>query len=191
MIKFDETEGAIEAILFAAGESVSIEKLSSAINCDIKTTRNLIYNLKDKLDANNRGVRIVEVENSFQICSQPKYSEFILRCLNIERKQKLSQTLIETLAIIAYMQPVAKVQIEEIRGVNADHAVNKLIEKNLVCEKGRLDAPGRPLLFGTTEEFIRYYDLSSVKDMPKIELDEDVLKTIFTNIENSYQPDNI
>jgi segregation and condensation protein B len=116
-----------------------------------------------------RGFIIIEVEDSFQLCSNPEYFEYIKTLFSSSQKKKLTQPLLETLAIIAYKQPVTKSDIEEIRGVSAEHSVNKLIEYNLVCEKGRRESPGKPILFGTTEEFLKYYGYSNLSQLPVIE----------------------
>ena len=113
-----------------------------------------------------RGIRIIELENSFQMCSAPECFEYVSTLCKIPRQQFMTQALLETLSIIAYKQPVTKAEIEKIRGVSSDHAVNKLVEYNLVKELGRLDAPGRPLLFGTTEEFLRSFGVQSVDELP-------------------------
>ena len=125
-----------------------------------------IHQMMDKYEEEDRGVRIVELENSFQMCTKPEMYEYLIRVARQPRKYVLTDVLLETLSIIAYKQPVTKLEIEKIRGVKSDHAVNKLVEYNLVCEAGRLDAPGRPLLFGTTEEFLRRFSIHSIEDLP-------------------------
>ena len=167
-MKFQELEAAAEAILFASGDSVSLSRLQKALELDSQTVRQLMARLKEYYDDNERGLRIIELEDSYQLCARGRYSDYISRIANSAAKKMLTPALIETLAIIAYKQPVTKGQIEELRGVNADHAVNKLMEYGLVTEKGRLDAPGRPLLFITTEEFIRRFGYSSLKELPKL-----------------------
>mgnify|MGYP000614100801 CR=1 FL=1 len=114
-------------------------------------------------------IRIIELDHAYQLCSKPEMYEYLIRIAKQPKKHVLTDVLLETLSIIAYKQPITKAEIEKIRGVSCDHAVNKLIEYNLVCELGRLDAPGRPLLFGTTEEFLRRFSVQSLDDLPGIE----------------------
>ena len=166
-MKFGEIESIIEAILFVSGEPISVEKISHTLNLDYKTTKKVIRNFADKLEIEKRGLIIIEVEGSYQMCTNPIYHDYIKNIYQTSQKRKLTQTLLETLAIIAYKQPVTKSQIEEIRGVNSDHAVNKLIEYDLVIEKGRLDSPGKPIIFGTSEEFLKYFGFKSISQLPK------------------------
>ena len=114
------------------------------------------------------GIRIVELEDSFQMCTKTEMYEYLIRIAKQPKRYALTDVQLETLSIIAYKQPVTKLEIEKIRGVKSDHAVNKLVEYNLICEVGRLDAPGRPLLFGTTEEFLRRFSIQSVEDLPSL-----------------------
>jgi len=162
-------ESIIEAILFTMGDSVEIEKIAAAIEHDVPTTRKIIHNMMDKYEQEDRGIRIIELENSFQMCTKAELYEYLIRVAKQPRKYVLTDVMLETLAIVAYKQPVTRLEIEKIRGVKSDHAVNKLIEYDLVCEVGRLDAPGRPLLFGTTEEFLRRFSVHSLDDLPGID----------------------
>lgn len=167
-MKISELEAIIESILFISGEAISLSILANSISMDKATTKAIINSLSDKYRQEKRGIQIVEIDGSYQMCTAPQCFEFIRNMYKSHERQGLSQTLLETLAIIAYKQPITKGQIEEIRGVNADHAVNKLIEKRLVCEVGRLDVPGKPILFGTTKEFLRYFGFSSTKELPPL-----------------------
>ncbi len=162
-------EGALEAILFTMGESVEAEKLTKALEIDMKTLKSLIAGLEEQYRQENRGVRIVEFDGAYQMSTKPELYEYLIRVASQPRRQVLTDVLLETLSIIAYKQPVTKLEIEKVRGVKSDHAVNKLIEYELVAEVGRLDAPGRPILFGTTEEFLRRFGLRSPEEMPKVE----------------------
>ena len=161
-------EGIIEAILFTMGESVELSKIASAIGHDEDTTRKIIHNMMDKLADSDRGVRIIELEDSFQMCTKLEMYEYLIRIAKQPRKYVLTEVQLETLSIIAYKQPVTKLEIEKIRGVKSDHAVNRLVEYNLVCEVGRMDAPGKPLLFGTTEEFLRRFSIQSLEELPSM-----------------------
>ncbi len=165
----NKAEAALEAILFAVGDSVSTETLAAAIGQDSKSTEQLLLDLAERYQNEERGIRLTKLDDSWQMCSAQEYYEYLIRIVSQPRKISLTDVLMETLAIIAYKQPVTKLEIETIRGVKSDHAVNRLIEYNLVRELGRLNAPGRPILFGTTEEFLRHFGLHSLEDLPVID----------------------
>ena len=167
-LEITKLEGAIEAILFTMGDSVELGRIASAIGHDEKTTEKVIHQMMDKYNAEDRGIRIIELEGSFQMCTKKEMYEYLIRIAKQPKRHVLTEVLLETLSIIAYKQPVTKLEIEKIRGVKSDHAVNKLVEYNLVEEKGRLDAPGRPLLFGTSEEFLRRFGIQSVEELPNL-----------------------
>lgn len=164
----ERQEAVIEAVLFTMGESVSIHKLAELIEDTPTEVRKIITKMQEELQSSNRGVTIVEFENAFQMCTKVEMYDDLLKIAKSPRKYTLSDTLLETLSIIAYKQPVTKLDIEKIRGVNCDHAVNRLVEFDLVKELGRLDAPGRPLLFGTTEQFLRSFGVKSLEELPEI-----------------------
>lgn len=159
-------KGIIEAILFAMGESVELEKIAEALELDKKKTKALIEELMEEYKDPGIGVTITELDGAYQMCTKPEMYEYLIKIAKQPKKRVLTDVLLETLSIIAYKQPVTRAEIEKIRGVACDHAVNKLVEYNLVCELGRLDAPGRPLLFGTTEEFLRSFGVHSVDELP-------------------------
>ena len=159
-------EAQIEAILFTIGEAVELERIAGAIDHDIETTRKLLHNMMDRYEEEERGIHIIELDGAFQLCTKSEMYETIIKITHIPKKHVLTDVLLETLSIIAYKQPITKLQIEQIRGVKSDHAVNKLVEYNLVCELGRMDVPGRPILFGTTEEFLRSFGLQSLDSLP-------------------------
>lgn len=163
-----KAEAAIEAILFAMGDSVETEKIAAAIEEDKETTRKLIYGMMERYRAEDRGIQIMELDDSFQLCTKSELYEYLIRIAKQPKKLVLTDVVLETLSIIAYKQPITRLEIEKIRGVKCDHAVNKLIEYNLIRELGRLDAPGRPLLFGTTEDFLRHFGLHSLEDLPEM-----------------------
>lgn len=162
----------IEAVLFTMGESVETAKLAAAIEQDVSTTVKLIHNLMDRYEAEDRGIKIIELGDSFQLCTKPETYEYLIKVAVQPKKQVLTDVLLETLSIIAYKQPITKQEIEGIRGVSCDHAVNKLVEYGLVDEVGRLDAPGRPILFGTTESFLRSFGVRNVDELPVISPDK-------------------
>ena len=168
-MKLTELEAVIEALLFIAGEAVPLSTIAHTIEMDKATTRAMIRVLVDKYEKEKRGIRIVEIEGAYQMCTAAECFEFIRNMYKSPQRQGLTQALLETLAIIAYKQPITKAQIEEVRGVSAEHAVNRLAEKGLVCETGRLNTPGKPILFGTTNEFLRYFGFKSIKELPALE----------------------
>lgn len=161
-------EAAVEAVLFTMGTSVETSRLAAAIEQDEQTTRRLVRNMMDKYNAKDRGICIIELEDSFQMCTKKEYYDNLIRVVSQPKKHTLTDSALETLSIIAYKQPVTRLEVEQIRGVKSDYAVNKLLEYNLITELGRLDAPGRPILFGTTEEFLRSFGLPSVDDLPEL-----------------------
>lgn len=161
-----KVEAVIEAILFAMGDSVEISKLVHALEIDPKEIKKAIERMNERYANEDRGIYILELEDSYQLCTKPELYEYLIKVAKAPRKYVMSDTLLETLSIIAYKQPVTRLEIEKIRGVSCDHAVNRLLEFNLIQELGRLDAPGRPLLFGTTEEFLRTFGVKSLGDLP-------------------------
>lgn len=160
----EELKYAAEAILFAAGEPVPLRALATAAGADVPAMRMAVEALAN--DYTNRGIRLIQVGEAYQLCTNSDYFDCIKKLYQAPKRKVLSTTILETLAVIAYRQPVTKAYIAEIRGVNADHAVNKLVEYGLVEEVGRLDAPGRPIQFGTTDEFLRYFDFKTLDSMP-------------------------
>lgn len=161
-------EAAIEAILFTMGEAVEIDRLARAIEQDRDTTWKLVHHMMDRFREEERGIQIIELEDSVQLCTRKEYYEYLIRIAKQPKKLVLTDVALETLAIVAYKQPITKAEIERIRGVKCDHAINKLVEYNLIRELGRLDAPGRPILFGTTEEFLRNFGVQSLDELPAI-----------------------
>ena len=163
-----ELEAAAEAILFTMGNAVEVERIAKAIGMSTEATRKMLRAMKEKYETEGRGIRLIELEDSFQMCTKPEAYEYLIRIAKQPKKYVLTDVLLETLSIIAYRQPVTKLEIEKIRGVKTDHAVNKLVEYELVQEVGRLDAPGRPILFGTTEEFLRHFGVTSLEELPNL-----------------------
>lgn len=167
-MEINRLEGIIEAILFTMGDSVELKKIASAIEHDEDTTKKIIHRMMDKYKNEDRGIRIIELEDSYQMCTKTEMYEYLIKIAKQPKKYVLTDVQLETLSIIAYKQPITKLEIEKIRGVKSDHAVNKLIEYNLVCELGRMDAPGKPILFGTSEEFLRRFSIPSLDALPSI-----------------------
>lgn len=163
-----QAKAAIEAILFAMGETVEISRLAEAIGEEVKTTEELLEEMAREYEQENRGIGITRFDKSVQLCTKAEMYEYLIRIAKAPRKMVLTDTVIETLSIIAYKQPITRVEIERIRGVSCDHAINKLLEYDLIMELGRLDAPGRPLLFGTTEQFLRSFGVASLEELPEL-----------------------
>lgn len=160
---------AIESILFAAGEPVSAPKLAVVLDVDINAVKNAVADLKSEYDHKKRGFDIIEINDGYQICSRADYHSYIQEILGAQRNQPLSNAAMEALTIIAYKQPVTRGQIEYFRGVNSDGCVARLYEKGLIDEAGRLDAPGRPVLYKTTDTFLRCFGLKSPQELPYID----------------------
>ncbi len=167
-MEIKEHEAVIEAILFASGEPVPAERIAEVIGVDLETTLLLIERLADNLIEDGRGVRIKRMDNRFQMCSDPEHGEQVRKALDMRKNVPLSQAALEILAIVAYNQPVTKAFVEQIRGVDCSGTISSLIVKGLVEEKGRLELPGRPLLYGTTAEFLRCLDIASLNGLPPL-----------------------
>lgn len=164
-----EQEAVLEAVLFTMGRSVELSQLAAAIGQSRETAAKAMERLSRRYEESGAcGMQILHLEDSYQMCTKSKYYENLIQVASAPKKQVLTEVMLETLSIIAYKQPVTKLEIEKIRGVKSDHAVNRLIEYNLVYEAGRLDAPGRPALFATTEEFLRRFGVGSTEDLPSM-----------------------
>ena len=161
-----ETKAVIEGLLFAAGDSVEIDRIADIIEMDKKTTKEIISKMMDDYNIEKRGIKIIQLGSSYQMCTKPEYFDYIQRLAEPKRMQNLSNAAMEVLSIIAYRQPVTRAMIESIRGVSCDAIINRLIERNLIEETGRLDVPGRPMIFGTTEEFLRSFGVADLTELP-------------------------
>ncbi len=159
----------IESLLFVAGDSLKLTDISSILECSIPFTKELITELKEKYEDESRGIKIIVINDEYQFVTKPCNSEFIQKLLKTNTRKSLSQASLETLAIIAYKQPITRVEIEEIRGVKSDRAVYTLSEKKLVEESGRKNVPGRPIIYITTDEFLKHFDFHSLNEMPSFE----------------------
>ena len=160
-----KAKAALEAILFTMGDSVTIDSLAAVIEEDKKTTKDLLEEMMQDYSAQDRGISLTMLDNAVQMCTKGDLYEYLIRIAKAPKKFVLTDTLLETLSIIAYKQPVTRLEIERVRGVSCDHAV---LEYDLITEVGRLDAPGRPLLFGTTEQFLRSFGVQSIEDLPEL-----------------------
>ena len=167
-----EQESVVEAVLFTMGQSVEIRQLAAALESTEKEAAAAAERLRERYDEEDRGMQILRLEDSYQMSTRTKFYSNLIKGAATPKKQVLTDVVMETLAIIAYKQPVTKADIEKIRGVKSDHAVNRLIEYNLVYEAGRMDAPGRPALFATTEEFLRRFGVSSTVELPEMNLEQ-------------------
>lgn len=179
-MEIKELEAVIEALLFATGDVLPLDKISETIEVDKKTTRSIIGNMILRYQEGNRGIMIREIGSGYQLCTRPEYFDYVRKLHEPRQKQGLSQAAFETLAIIAYNQPITRTRVEQIRGVNSDSAVTRLIDRSLIREAGRLDAPGKPILYETTEEFLRSFGFKSVQELPILE--GDVLEAVEDNL---------
>ncbi len=162
-------QGILESVLFAAGEAVRADKLAEIANVSEAQIHEEARKLKALYDEEKRGFLILEIDDGYQICTRPEYYTYVQEMAGIRRQQGLSSAALEVLSIVAYNQPVTKGTIEYVRGVNSDGAVYRLVERGLIEEKGRLDAPGKPILYVTTQEFLRNFGLKSLEDLPDID----------------------
>ncbi len=164
--ELQELEAQIEAILFTMGEAVEAERIAQALEHDVDTVRRVVRNMMDRYDSADRGIQIIELNDSFQMSTKQNMYEALIKIAHVPKKHVLTDVLLETLSIVAYKQPITRAEIEAIRGVSCDHAINKLVEYRLITEVGRMDSPGRPIIFGTTEDFLRSFGLVSLDDLP-------------------------
>lgn len=165
-------EAVLESILFTMGGSVELGKLAEVLELEKEETKNILEQMKRRYEEEDRGITITELNGAYQMCTKPQMYDYLIKIAKQPKRYALTDVLLETLSIIAYKQPITKAEIEKIRGVSCEHAVSRLVEYNLVCELGRLDAPGRPLLFGTTEEFLRSFGVSSIDELPILNQDQ-------------------
>lgn len=161
----------MEAILFTMGESVEVERLAEVIESNVKETKKILAELQSDYENSDRGISIIELDGAFQMCTKADMYEYLIKIAKTHKKLVLTDSVLETLSIIAYKQPVTKSEIDKIRGVSCDFAVNKLLEYELIMEVGRLDAPGRPILLGTTEQFLRSFGVKSIEELPEMNQD--------------------
>lgn len=159
----------IESLLYVSGEPLKIKNIASIINMELDYTSDLLSEMTLTYVNEGRGIKLICINDEYQFVTKPENSSYIQKILRTNNRQSLSQAALESLAIITYKQPVTRIQIDEIRGVKSDSAILTLQEKNLIKESGRLEAPGRPILYSTTEEFLRYFDLSNLGDLPELD----------------------
>ena len=187
----ENLESVIESVVFVAGEAISVSDLCVKFDVKPKEVEKAVNNLKKKYDEKS-GIQILFFNNKIQFSSNPKNVDFVTAVLNPIRQRNLTKATLETIAIIAYKQPVTRLEIEEIRGVNSDYAINVLLEHKLIEIVGRKDTVGKPSLFGTTDEFLKRFDISSVSDLPKYEdlmaQIEKIRETYSDSLFNRFEP---
>lgn len=164
-----EIKRIIEAILFAAGEPVETERIAAAVECDTDAVDLAARELMDELAFERRGVRVLHLDKAYQMCSSGEMSSFVTKALETRKPPKLSASQLETLTVIAYYQPATRAYVEQIRGVDSSYSVGALLNKHLIEECGRLNVPGRPILYRTTADFLRTFGLESLEELPEIE----------------------
>jgi segregation and condensation protein B len=168
-MEIKSAQAAIEAILFASGEPVPVERLIDALEIDKQTVRRLLSMIEERINSLQGGLCLIRTEDAYQLTTRPEYAEYIRRALDIKRNMPLSQAAMEALAIVAYSQPVTKGYIEEVRGVDCSGIMSNLVAKGLIEEQGRLEVPGRPILYGTTPDFLRCFGLASISELPPVQ----------------------
>ncbi|MDY4812789.1 MAG: SMC-Scp complex subunit ScpB [Ruminococcus sp.] len=183
----EEMKRAVEAILFAAGESVEISRIAQALELTTKKAENLLEEVKEEFNSQNHGFKIMRYKDSYRFVTHKEYEEQIRMVMDLNRKKPLSQAAMEVLAVIAYNQPVTKAFVEQIRGVDCSGVIGSLTVKGLIEEQGRLELPGRPLLYGTTENFLRCFNISSIEDLPPIPQSDKEDKSEETSVESEVE----
>jgi len=171
----EEIKSIIEAVMFAYSEPISIEELNNIINEELsrKEIELMLNSLMDEYRENSRGIQIIKLEDKYQMTTNKDYSDFIKKVLEPKKKKSLSQATLETLTIIAYKQPITKVEVEDIRGVKCDRAIQTLLENELIKEAGRLERIGKPIIYKTTNEFLKLLSIETLEDLPPLENYED------------------
>lgn len=174
MNKTEKLISAIEAMLFASGDPVEVTKLADILEIDIETTEKMLGHLEAQYDEKNSGIMLIRIDNKYQLCTREEYNEEVRRLMEIKRNAPLSNAAFEVLAIIAYNKSVTRSFVEQVRGVDCSGPIASLVQKGLIEEKGRLDLPGRPLIYGTTDRFLRCFSLNSLEDLPELPKTEEV-----------------
>lgn len=193
----DNILSALEAMLFAAGDPVEAVKLSEVLEIDLETVTKMLGHLSAMYDERGSGLMLIKIDNKYQLCTREQYSEEVRKLLEIKKNTPLSNAAFEVLAIVAYNKTVTRAFIEQVRGVDCSGSIASLVQKGLIEEKGRLDLPGRPLIYGTTDRFLRCFSLNSLEDLPELPKTEEVEKlnndsqTSLFDTENKEQADSI
>ncbi len=164
----NEMQAAAEAMLFACGEPLEIDRIAEILEIDAENAESLVLNIAAKYDDSNSGIKIVKMDKKYQICTRKEYAEQVRDILDMKKNAPLSQAAFEVLAVVAYNQPITKAYIEQVRGVDCSGVISTLCQKGLIEEVGRLELPGRPLIYGTTAEFLKCFCINSLDDLPDI-----------------------
>lgn len=167
-MELKEIEAAMEAILFAAGDPVGVERLCLTLDIDKATADSVAQHLADQYSFERRGIRLVKMDNSYQLCSAPEFAEPVRKAFESRKPARLSQPALEVLATVAYFQPTTRAYVDQVRGVDSSYTMGLLMERELIEECGRLAVPGRPVLFRTTKTFLRSFGLSSLEELPEL-----------------------
>lgn len=176
MNKTEDLISALEAMLFAAGDPVEVSKLADVLEIDLELCENMLGTLCARYDERESGLMLVRLDNKYQLCTRETYSEQVRKLMEIKKNAPLSNAAFEVLAVIAYNKTVTRSFIEQVRGVDCSGPISSLVQKGLIEEKGRLDLPGRPLIYGTTDRFLRCFSLNSLDDLPNLPKTEEVEK---------------
>lgn len=184
----DYIKGAIEAMLYAFGEPLTADAMAAGLGVKAGVIQEAITSLQDDYTAENRGIYIAKLNDGYELATKREYYDILCKVLARETKYVFSDAMLETLSIVAYKQPVTRSQIEYIRGVSCSNSINRLVEFGLIAESGRLDAPGRPFLFSTTDDFLRRFNLSSLDDLPDVS--EELLGQMKLEVENEVPAEN-
>lgn len=188
----------IEAMLFVSGEPLALRDIAINLEMTPKYVEEVLNEMMLDYEVNLRGIKLISVNGSYQLATKTDYSDYIQKLLKKNKRQSLSQASLESLAIVAYKQPITRIDIDEIRGVKSDSAIQRLIEKDLIKEVGRLNVPGRPIQFGTTEEFLRQFGLNDLKELPSLDMfgisteeQEEVFQDKYENEEDTYPEEDL
>lgn len=174
----EQLKGIIQGLLFVKGEAVTLSELADILARDQAVLREVIREMQGDMDKSEYGIQIVQVAGGYQLTTKPHLKPYVDKLIGKEQQRGLSQAALETLAIVAYRQPITRIEIEEIRGVKVDRVIYSLMEKELIKSVGRKDVPGKPILFGTTKKFLSHFGLNNIEDLPK---PEDFSRTLFDN----------
>lgn len=181
-------KSAIEALLFVSGNPLTIKDFSNALNLEEDLILNILKEMINEYELDEeRGIKLISINKEYQLVTKSKNSDYIQKLLKKNKRQSLSQASLESLAIVAYKQPITRIDIDEIRGVKSESAIQKLIERDLIRETGRLDVPGRPILYGTTEEFLRQFGLKELKELPSLDFYNEENEEIKENLEELFK----
>lgn len=190
MNKTDSIISKLEAMLFAAGDPVEASKFAEVLDMDIETVTKMLGHLSALYDERESGLMLIRIDNKYQLCTRETHSEEVRKLLEIKKNTPLSNAAFEVLAIVAYNKTVTRSFVEQVRGVDCSGSISSLVQKGLIEEKGRLDLPGRPLIYGTTDRFLRCFSLNSLDDLPELPKTEEIEKISKDNSQTSLFDDD-